>query len=71
VLIIDDFLANGNAALGLIEISKQAGARVAGVGIVIEKSFQGGREAILQENVRSESLARIASLKDGKITFAD
>ncbi|NLP44593.1 MAG: xanthine phosphoribosyltransferase [Peptococcaceae bacterium] len=71
VLIIDDFLANGKAVAGLMDIVRQAGARVAGVGIVIEKSFQGGRTAILQENVRLESLARIQSLADGQITFVD
>lgn len=71
VLIIDDFLANGNAVLGLLDISRQAGANIAGVGIVIEKSFQDGREAVLKENVKLESLARVKSLKDGKITFVD
>lgn len=71
VLIIDDFLANGNAVLGLLDISRQAGANIAGVGIVIEKSFQDGREVVLKENVKLESLARVKSLKDGKITFVD
>jgi xanthine phosphoribosyltransferase len=71
ILIIDDFLANGKAVLGLLDISRQAGAQIAGVGIVIEKSFQEGRSVILRENVRLESLARISSLKEGKITFAD
>ncbi|UCZ54679.1 xanthine phosphoribosyltransferase [Bacillus shivajii] len=69
VLIIDDFLANGQAALGLIDIVKQAGATVAGLGIVIEKSFQPGREMLEKEGYRIESLARIASLSDGKVTF--
>jgi xanthine phosphoribosyltransferase len=71
VLIIDDFLANGKAVLGLLDISRQAGAKIAGVGIVIEKSFQDGRNVVLKENVRLESLARISSLREGKITFAD
>lgn len=71
VLIIDDFLANGNAVLGLLDLIRQAGAKVVGVGIVIEKSFQEGRNAVLRENVRLESLARIQSLENGKITFAD
>ncbi|MCJ7689934.1 MAG: xanthine phosphoribosyltransferase, partial [Clostridiaceae bacterium] len=57
ILIIDDFLANGNAALGLIEIVRQAGAHVSGVGIVIEKAFQDGRNRIEKEGVRVESLA--------------
>ena len=71
VLIIDDFLAKGSAVAGLLDIVGQAGARVAGVGIVIEKSFQEGRETILKKNVRLESLARIQALTGGKSTFAD
>lgn len=69
VLIIDDFLANGEAAKGLAAIAKQAKAKVAGFGIVIEKSFQPGRNALLQMGYRVESLARIESLEEGKVTF--
>ncbi|MGM0845093.1 MAG: xanthine phosphoribosyltransferase [Bacillota bacterium] len=69
VLIIDDFLANGQAALGLTDIVRQAGATVAGIGIVIEKSFQDGRTKLEEEGYRVESLARIQSLKDSKVTF--
>ncbi|MCM3788249.1 xanthine phosphoribosyltransferase [Domibacillus indicus] len=69
VLIIDDFLANGQAALGLMDIVKQAGSKIAGIGIVIEKSFQDGRALLEKEGVRVESLARIESLHDGKIQF--
>lgn len=69
VLIIDDFLANGQAVFGLLEIAKQAGFSVAGVGIVIEKSFQPGAEKIREQGVRLESLARIKSLQDGYVTF--
>ncbi|WP_042346491.1 xanthine phosphoribosyltransferase [Bacillus massiliigorillae] len=71
VLIIDDFLANGQAALGLIDIVKQAGAIPVGVGIVIEKSFQNGHQLVKDTGVQVESLARIASLKDGKVEFVD
>ena len=71
VLIIDDFLANGQAALGLIDIVQQAGAVPSGVGIVIEKSFQEGRNRVLETGVRLESLARIQSLEDGQARFAD
>lgn len=71
VLIVDDFLANGNAVLGLIDIIRQAGAQIAGVGIVIEKSFQPGREAVLRQNVKLESLARVKSLEDGEIAFVE
>ena len=69
ILIIDDFLANGNAALGLINIARQAGAQVVGVGIVIEKAFQNGRICIEKEGVKVESLAIIESLQDNKVVF--
>ena len=71
VLIIDDFLANGQAAQGLIELCQQAGATVVGVGIVIEKSFQEGRKLIEELGVPVVSLARVASLTDGKVTFIE
>ncbi|MFS0656759.1 xanthine phosphoribosyltransferase [Bacillus sp. 179-C3.3 HS] len=69
VLIIDDFLANGEAAKGLATIAKQAKAKVAGFGIVIEKSFQPGRKVLTELGYRVESLARIESLEEGKVTF--
>ncbi|AQW21632.1 xanthine phosphoribosyltransferase [Lentilactobacillus curieae] len=69
ILIIDDFLANGQAVSGLLEIAKVANVDVAGIGIVIEKSFQKGREMIEEAGVRLESLARIASLDDEKVEF--
>ncbi|WP_423802323.1 xanthine phosphoribosyltransferase [Neobacillus sp. SAB-20_R2A] len=69
VLIIDDFLANGQAALGLIDIVNQSGAEVAGVGIVIEKSFQDGAKMLADQGIRVESLARVASLANGEVTF--
>ncbi|MEW9050515.1 MAG: xanthine phosphoribosyltransferase [Neobacillus sp.] len=69
VLIIDDFLANGEAALGLVEMVKQTGASIAGIGIVIEKSFQPGAIKLKKLGYRVESLARIASLSKGKVTF--
>jgi xanthine phosphoribosyltransferase len=71
VLIIDDFLANGKASQALISIIKQAGATVAGLGIVIEKSFQGGRAELDSQGYRVESLARVKSLKDGVVTFIE
>lgn len=71
VLVIDDFLANGQAALGLANIVEQAGATVSGIGILIEKSFQQGAEELIAKGYRLESLARIASLKGGKVTFAE
>ncbi|EDS78166.1 xanthine phosphoribosyltransferase [Clostridium botulinum C str. Eklund] len=69
VLIIDDFLANGNAACGLIDIVRQGNAEVEGVGIVIEKGFQDGREAIESKSVTVESLAIVESMKNGKVVF--
>lgn len=71
VLIIDDFLANGSATLGMIDIINQAGAKLAGVGIAIEKGFQNGGEILRGKGVRVESLAIISSMdeKTGKIEF--
>jgi len=71
VLIIDDFLANGNAAKGLVDIVKQGNGKVIGIGIAIEKSFQCGREEIEKLGLRVESLARIAGFEDGKVIFKD
>jgi xanthine phosphoribosyltransferase len=69
ILIVDDFLARGNAALGLCNLVGKAGAVVSGIGIVIEKSFQPGREIILKKGYDICSLARIKSLKNHKISF--
>ena len=68
-LVIDDFLANGQAALGLIDLIHQAKAEVVGVGIVIEKSFQPGRDILLEKGYRVESLARVKSLANGTVEF--
>lgn len=70
VLIVDDFLANGQAALGLINIIEQAGASVEAVAIVIEKSFQEGRQRLEEAGQTVVSLARIASLEGGHLVFA-
>lgn len=69
ILIIDDFLAHGEAALGLLSLIEQAGAQALGLGAVIEKSFQGGSERLRQKGCRVESLAIIDRIKDGVITF--
>lgn len=69
VLIIDDFLANGQASLALVKMAEQANAVVAGIGIVIEKSFQPGANLLKQEGYRVESLARISSLSNGEVKF--
>lgn len=69
VLVIDDFLANGQAALGLADLIHQAQAEVVGIGIVIEKSFQPGRDILLEKGYRVESLARVKSLSNGNVEF--
>lgn len=71
VLIIDDFLANGQAAKGLIKIIKKAGAEVAAIGIVIEKSFQDGRNLLEAEGQTVLSLARIDRFENGKVVFRE
>ena len=71
VLIIDDFLANGQAAKGLITIIEQAGAQVEAVGIVIEKSFQDGRKLLETAGYRVLSLTRIAGFEKGQIVFTE
>jgi xanthine phosphoribosyltransferase len=71
VLIIDDFLANGQAALGLVDIVEQAGAQIAGIGILIEKCFQQGGNLLRNKGLRVESLARIQSLEEGIITYIE
>ena len=72
VLIIDDFLANGAALEGLIDLVHQAGAQLAGAGIVIEKAFQPGGDRIRAKGVRVESLARVKSMsEESGVEFAD
>ncbi len=71
VLIIDDFLAKGQAAFGLVDIVKQANAKIAGIGIVIEKSFQDGGEILRGKGYRVESLARIQSLEQNRVIFLE
>ena len=71
VLIIDDFLANGCALKGLIELVNGAGATLVGAGIVIEKGFQEGGRLIRDMGVRVESLAIVDAMDDGGVTFRD
>ena len=71
ILMIDDFLANGQAVEGILEIADQAGVKVAGAGIVIEKSFQPGGKELRDRGIRVESLARIKSLSDNQIEFEE
>ena len=69
VLIIDDFMAGGNACNALIDIINQAGAQVAGIGIAIEKGFQPGGQALREKGYNVRSLAIVDSMNDGEITF--
>lgn len=71
VLIVDDFLANGRAAKGLVEIVEQAGAKVEAVGIVIEKSFQEGRGLLEEAGIPVFSLARLERFENGKVVFKE
>ncbi|CAM3120999.1 xanthine phosphoribosyltransferase [Lactiplantibacillus plajomi] len=70
VLLIDDFLANGQAVQGLFEICDQAKAEIAGVGIVIEKVFQTGHELVADRGVKLVSLAQITSFDGDRVHFA-
>ena len=71
VLIIDDFLAGGATAAALMRIARAAGASIAGVGVLIEKRFEGGREALRDEHVPVHALVCITSMAGGRIDFAD
>lgn len=71
VLIIDDFLAMGEATAGLISLVEQAGAALAGVGIVVEKGFQPGGQRLRERGVNLQSLVIIESLSAAGIRFAD
>ena len=69
VLIVDDFLATGEACFGLKKIVEEAGAKLAGVGIAVEKRFQGGGNTLRKEGVKLKSLAIIDSMTDDSIRF--
>lgn len=69
ILILDDFLAYGEASMALAEMVRKAGGEVAGIGAVIEKGFQGGSAKLRAKGYRVESLAVIEKIEDGVITF--
>lgn len=69
VLLVDDFLANGKALIGLCDLVEQAGAKLAGAAVAIEKGFQGGGDTLRAQGVRVESLAIIESMNDVSIAF--
>ncbi len=71
ILFIDDFLAYGNAAQGIIDLADQAGAQIAGMGFIIEKAFQHGRDTLIGKGIRVESLAIIQSLENCEISITD
>ncbi len=71
ILVLDDFLANGRAALGLKDIIEQADANLVGVGIVIEKGFQEGGEILRGMGINLESLAIIESMEEGRVKFRE
>ncbi len=69
VLLVDDFLAGGNALRGLIDLCGQADAEVVGVAVAIEKCFQGGGDSLREKGYRIESLGMVESMGDDSITF--
>ncbi len=71
ILIVDDFLASGATILGLVRLAQTAGAQVVGIGALVEKIFEGGRENLSHLNVPIESLACIQSLNENMIIFKD
>jgi len=71
VLIIDDFLASGSTIIGLVRLAQTAGAKVVGIGALIEKSFEGGRALLKYLNVPIESLVCITSMDNGQIVFGN
>ena len=70
ILIIDDFLASGATIMGLVRLVKAAGAELVGIGTLIEKTFEGGRELLAELGVPVYSLVTISSMRDGKFEFS-
>lgn len=71
VLIIDDFLASGQTIMGLVRLTQAAGAQVVGIGALIEKRFEGGRDLLTPLNVPIEALVAITDMSDGQIQFEE
>jgi len=71
VLIIDDFLASGATIAGLVRLAQTAGATLVGIGALIEKTFEGGRDLLSYLNIPIEALVPISSMDDGQIIFAE
>ncbi len=71
VLIVDDFLASGATILGLVRLAQTAGAKIVGIGALIEKNFEGGRAALEHLGIQIEALARIQSMQGDDILFSE
>lgn len=71
LLILDDFVAHGEAVKGMVNIANQAGCKIAGIGAVVAKTFQGGSDWIQDHGYRFEALASIDSFRDGHVHFAE
>lgn len=71
VLIIDDFLASGATILGLVQLAQTAGAQIVGIGVLIEKTFEGGRQALEHLDVPIKALARVKAMEGDRIIFQD
>lgn len=71
VLIIDDFLASGQTIMGLVRLATSAGAQIVGIGTLIEKSFEGGRQLLSSLGVPIEALAVVSDMSDGQIIFGE
>jgi xanthine phosphoribosyltransferase len=71
VLIIDDFLASGATIMGLVRLIQAAGAKLVGIGALIEKEFEGGRQALAPLNIPVHTLVSIKSMEDGKLEFME
>lgn len=71
VLIIDDFLASGATILGLVRLAQSAGAIIVGIGALVEKTFEGGRDALSHLGVPIEALARVKAMEGDNISFED
>jgi len=71
VLIIDDFLASGATIQGLVRLAQAAGSELVGIGALIEKTFEGGRDILAPLNIPIETLAKISSMDNGGIQFVD
>jgi xanthine phosphoribosyltransferase len=71
ILIIDDFLASGQTIMALVRMVRHAGAELVGIGALIEKTFEGGRDELEQLGVPLHALVAVTDMSDGQLTFAE